>query len=659
MRVFRSTLISILNISLFFFLILSSPVASQDDGVPSGVSKIRRQVVERVELQGVRSFPRTEIEEFLFTKPNHWYNFLKKRRLSRSNVIYDERTIERFYKRRGFLFASASNSVIIDEDNRAIVIFAVGEGERTYLSSIATEGGIEKINAKFNKTLRQFKIEEPVNASQVLSGSFILRDIYHENGYPYAKINSQYRFRDDSSEVAIQYVVAESVYTVNGETNIENEGITNNDVILRELAIKVDGEYNREDIIESERRLYSTGLFRYLAIRRDDSSFLMIEDSRARVGFTLDFEERKPFFVNGGIGIGREEDFEMVLRSSAQFGNRNLAGTGRRLYVGFEPRFQILDPQGALSKFTWSDFRKKLRFMPIRTSLELNYIEPWFLSRRIPMSVRLIYEPDTFNPTLEKRYDRVGAEVHFAYELDRFTMAHLTGATEYVNFRDIPEDQQEVYRAEGDNQLRRKIRIYGERDTRDNIFVPEHGSYSFVGVEYVGGILGGDFGYRKAQFSWSRYQILTGQNIVASRISVGWLDDMGKDDRSSVEDRFLIGGGTTIRGYAENGLGPIFTAADDPGEKLGRPKGGRYLILGNMEIRRPLFWRFGGTVFIDAGNTYFDLDDFTLLSVAFTSGLGIQFFTPVGPIRFDYGVRMKKDFDLGAGSYHLSILYAF
>lgn len=659
MRVFRSTLISILNISLFFLLILSSTAAGQEDGFPSGISKIRRQVVKKVELQGVGSFPRTEIEGLLFTKPNHWYNFLKKRRLSRSNVIYDQRTIERFYKRRGFLFAAASNSIIIDEDNQAFVTFAVEEGKRSYLSGVAIEGGIEKINARFSKTLRQFKIEESINASQVLSGSFILRDIYHENGYPYAKIKSQYRFGDDSSEAAVQYVVAESVYTVNGETRIENEGITNNNVILRELAIKVDGEYNREDIIESERRLYSTGLFRYLAILRDDSSFLMIEDSRARVGFTLNFEERKPFFVNGGIGIGREEDFEMVLRGSARFGNRNLMGTGRRLYVGFEPRFQILDPQGALSKFTWSDFSNKLSFKPIRTSFELNYIEPWFLDRRIPMSVRLIYEPHTFNPTLEKRYDRAGVEVHFAYELDRFTTARLTGATEYVSFRDIPEDQQEVYRAEGDNQIRRKVQIYGERDTRDNIFVPEHGSYSFVGIEYVGGILGGDFGYRKAHFSWSRYQILTGQNIVASRISVGWLDDMGREDRSSVEDRFLIGGGTTIRGYAENSLGPIFIPADDPGEKLGKPKGGRYLVLGNMEIRRPLFWRFGGTVFVDAGNTYFDLEDFTLLSVAFTSGLGVQFFTPVGPIRFDYGVRMKKDFDLGAGSYHLSILYAF
>ncbi len=656
----RSTLISITNFSLFFFLILSYSVTGQDDESSSRIRKFRRQVVKKVELRGVRSFPRSEIEGLLVTRPNHWHNFLNKRRLSRSNVIYDERTIERFYKRRGFLFASADNSVMIDEKDRAVVTFDVEEGKRTYLSDLAIEGGIEEINIEFNKTLWQFKIDEPINASQMLSGSFILRDIYHDNGYPYAKITSGYIFKDDSTEAAIQYVVAESVYTVNGETAIVKNGITNHNVILRELEIKVDEEYRREDIIESERRLYSTGLFRYLAISRDDSTFLMNENSPAKVGFSLNYEERKPFFINGGIGIGSDEDFPMVFRGSVRFGNRNLLGTGRRLYLGFEPRFQILDRQGAMTKFTWSDIsKKKLRFKHVRSSLELNYVEPWFYNRRIPMSVRLIYEPHTFNPTLDKWYDQAGAEVRFAYELDRFTTARLTGAAEYIDFKDIPEDQQEAYRAEGDSQIRRKIQIYGERDTRDNLFIPQHGSYSYIGIEYVGGILGGDFGYRKAEFSWSRYQIFVGQNIVASRISVGWLDDLGKNDKSSVDDRFLIGGGTTIRGWAEDSLGPIFTLADDPGDKLGKPKGGRYLFMGNIEIRRPLFWRFGGTVFVDAGNTYFDFDDITPLSVSFTSGLGIQFFTPIGPIRFDYGVPFKKDFDLEAGKIHLSILYAF
>ena len=153
--------------------------------------------------------------------------------------------------------------------------------------------------------------------------------------------------------------------------------------------------------------------------------------------------------------------------------------------------------------------------------------------------------------------------------------------------------------------------------------------------------------------------MLVGQNILATRIWLGYLNDQFRNGRSSAEDRFIIGGPSTIRGYTENSLGPKFTPEDNPGDKLGKPKGGRYLILGNVEIRRPLFWRFGGTAFVDAGNTYSHFKEITPLSVRFTAGLGLEFFTPIGPLRFDYGVRLRKEFDLSNGLYDLAILYAF
>jgi translocation and assembly module TamA len=88
-------------------------------------------------------------------------------------------------------------------------------------------------------------------------------------------------------------------------------------------------------------------------------------------------------------------------------------------------------------------------------------------------------------------------------------------------------------------------------------------------------------------------------------------------------------------------------------------EGGRYLLVGNIEIRRQLFWRFGGSIFIDGGKAYARLSEITPLSLRFSTGLGIQFFTPVGPIRLDYAIRLKKQFDLGAGLFHFAILYAF
>lgn len=659
MKEFRWTSILISSSSAVLLLLFSSPTPAQEERSGSFATGSDRPVVHEVQIRGVRSFPQSDVAGLLYTKPNRWYNFLKKRRLSRSNISFDLRTIKRFYNKRGFLFTSVRDLVALDDRGRAVVTFLVDEGERTFLSGVGVSGGLESINAKFNSTRERFQVGEPVNDIQVLSSGFILRDIYHDNGYPYALVRSSYEFQGDSSTTAVYYTVAESTLTFFGETTIEDGGDTKPKVILRELVNEPGNLYRKKDMVESERRLYSTGLFRYLSLQRDDSSFHSNSDTSGVVGFSLKLEERKPYFGNVSIGLGREEYFDMAIRASGHIGNRNLLGTGRKVFLSVEPRWQILDPEGSLPHLGISDFRRKLRLKIIKSPIELNFVEPWFLSLRLPAAARLIYEPKTVNPVLLKRYDRWAGEARFSYELDRFTIARLTGTVEYVNFRDIPEDQQEAYRAEGDNQIRRKLSLYGKRDTRDNLLVPQHGSYSFVGLDYVGGFLGGDFSYVKAQFSWSRYSVLIGENILASRIWLGWLDDIGRDGRSSVEDRFLLGGATTIRGYAENSLGPVFVEADDPGEKLGRPKGGRYLMLGNIEVRRPLFWRFGGSAFVDAGNTYFKFDDITLLSVAFTGGLGLQFFTPIGPIRFDYGVRMKRDFDLGAGSYHLSILYAF
>jgi len=75
--------------------------------------------------------------------------------------------------------------------------------------------------------------------------------------------------------------------------------------------------YSENDVIESEQRLYSTGLFRIINLRKTDSTAIISNDT-CRVDFNLSYQERKPYFVNAGVGIGREEDFEVVFRSEQE-----------------------------------------------------------------------------------------------------------------------------------------------------------------------------------------------------------------------------------------------------------------------------------------------------------------------------------------------------
>jgi outer membrane protein insertion porin family len=645
MKVFLSTLILILSINLFHPGISTAQRVTE---LPKQELSYKRPVVDKVVLEGVYAFNEAQIKKLLYTKPNHWYNFLKKRYLSKSNVRIDETTIKRFYARRGYLLTDVQSDVSYPKNGKAVVTFYIFEGKQTSLSRVGVEGGLESINRKFGGPLSTLKIGKPVNAEDVVSNGFKLRDIYADNGYPYAIDSSFYVFNFDSTLATLTYGVAESVFTINDSTRTVSKLKTRPYVIYREIVAKPREMYRQKDLVDSEQRLYTTGLFRFVNLRRNDST-AVIKNDTCHVGFDLSLDERKSYFWGLGLGLGSQQNFEMVLRSSIQGGIRNIAGTGRGAVLSVRPYFQLTDKKGNLSYVRFSDLGKKIFFTMISSDVELDYTAPWFFKYRIPVTAKILYEPNTLFPGITDsvpayRFDRTSGNIIFSKDINRYTTSQLTASADYVKIRNVPPELAPLYRDLGNNQIRRRLLLYAQRDTRDNILVPQKGSYSFGGVEYVGGILGGDFNYYKMQFSWSRYRSLTGSNILATRIWVGWINDLFKNGRAAVTDRFLIGGSSTIRGYLENGI---------------NPDGGRYLLLGNAEIRRPLFWRFGGTAFIDAGNAYSRFSEITPISVRFSSGLGAQFFTPVGPIRLDYAVRLKKQIDLSAGLFHLSILYAF
>jgi outer membrane protein insertion porin family len=641
------TLISSINI-----LFLAAPAPAQESGAEP--VSFRRRIVEDVRLEGIRAFSESDIKKLLYTRPNRWYNVFKKRELSRSDINLDEALIKRFYQRRGYLFTEVSSEIERVSDNKAMVTFRIDEGRLTYLDSIGLNGGLDEINRRFNRILNDFDKGRPVDLEKVNSGGFRLRDLYYNNGYPYARIYSRQAFNFDSTWVEITYVVEESVFAVNDQTVIVDNTYTRPFVIKREIVAKPKKRYSQKDVVDSEQRLYSLGMFRLVNLRRNDTTAVIINDT-CHVGFNLSLRERQSYFVNFGFGLGRDEEFPLVLRSSALWGNRNLFGTGRKLIAAVRPQFQIANAKGDLAAFNLSDLGRDLRLSFVRSTFELNYITPWTFRWRVPLTARVFYEPYTLQRAkredeLSYRYDRIAGEVFFTREIDRFTLARVTANTEYVNIRAIPPEQEDAFRRErGDNPIRRRVMLHGERDTRDNIFVPQKGSFSFVGVDFVGGPLGGDFSYIRSQFMWSRFNRFAGQNILASRIWLGYIDDRFEGGNSSPDDRYTIGGANTIRGYRLNSVGP----------QPPKPVGGRYMLLGNIEIRRPLFWRFGGTAFFDAGNSYARVEEITPISVRFGTGLGVQFFTPIGPIRLEYAVRLQKEFDLGAGLYHLSILYAF
>ena len=74
----------------------------------------------------------------------------------------------------------------------------------------------------------------------------------------------------------------------------------------------------------------------------------------------------------------------------------------------------------------------------------------------------------------------------------------------------------------------------------------------------------------------------------------------------------------------------------------GDPIGGNTELIFNAEYIFPIFpeMKLKGVTFIDAGQAYEDFQNFG--SLRYTSGLGVRWLSPMGPIRLEWGYNINK-----------------
>jgi outer membrane translocation and assembly module TamA len=126
--------------------------------------------------------------------------------------------------------------------------------------------------------------------------------------------------------------------------------------------------------------------------------------------------------------------------------------------------------------------------------------------------------------------------------------------------------------------------------------------------------------------------------------------------------RFFAGGGTTVRGFQIDRLG-----VPEILNPNGLSNGGNAGVVLNAELRAVVLKLIGrdlGVVgFTDAGNVFARAGDLDVGRLRATAGLGLRFDSPIGPLRFDVGLKFRR-MDVGGRrergwEYHLSIGEAF
>jgi outer membrane protein assembly factor BamA len=194
--------------------------------------------------------------------------------------------------------------------------------------------------------------------------------------------------------------------------------------------------------------------------------------------------------------------------------------------------------------------------------------------------------------------------------------------------------------------------VQGSYDTRDEPVDATHGEYLSSTVQLAAKRIGSTAGFAKSFFTGQAFRLVPrGRGTVfavqgRAGIATGFPRDVvttvnGEsivligDENLPKPERFFAGGDTTVRGFALDTLGTPDTIKD------GFPIGGNAETIFNVELRSPVRKGVQGVGFVDTGNVFAHTSDIDLLALRSAVGFGLRYKSPVGPIRFDMGFKVK------------------
>ncbi|GAB4389876.1 MAG: outer membrane protein assembly factor [Thermodesulfovibrionales bacterium] len=515
----------------------------------------------------------------------------------------------------GYVDASVSEPRVEVSGKWATIGIDVVEGPKYVISHINVEG-VRSVSGEEVFQAMELKAGVPYNEVDIADARRRISTFYRTRGYLDASVGVSREFENSSARVIFQ--VDEGPRYFFGDTVIIGNTRTRPGVISRELPYEKGSPLDASLLYESRQGLYRLGIFREVDVRT-------LESYDHTSDIAVEVDEAKPGTIEFGFGYG---DYE-GLRGFFDIGYRNLFGLHRQ-----------------------ASFRTELSSLSRR--FILNYREPWFLGRRMPMRAFLLREErkEENIDTGEVRYRvrRTSANVGIERNLGRRTKLDLAYEYSLVETFDVKPDV--VLSREDTGTLAISSIIPSVAyDTRDNPFDPKRGVFAGGSLKVASNFLLSETDFLKAQAHASTYIRLSRPLVLALGARGGVAQGLRDTSELPLVERFFLGGRNSVRGFAQDTLGP--KGAE------GTPLGGNAFLQGNVELRMRVAKSWRVVAFVDAGNVWLKIDEVDPLDLRYAAGLGLRYDTPVGPVRVDYGLKVDPEPGESSGEIHFSIGHAF
>lgn len=577
--------------------------------------------IQEINFIGNKVFSESTLTGMMQLQVGGWLSWYTKDNLySKQKLTADLETIRSYYLNRGYLeFVIDSTQVSITPDKKSIYLtISIKEGQKFTVQKVSLAGELLGKEAELMQ-LVQLKQGDVFSSAKLTASTKAIADLLGSYGYAFATINPQPDIHREQSEVDLTLVVDPGRRVYVRKVNISGNAKTRDVVIRREMRQFESSWFDGDKIELSKKRLGRLGYFTENNVTTQD-----VPGSPDQVDVNVDVKEKPTGSVSLGAGYSSTE--KVIL--TAGINQDNAFGTG-----------QSLGLNASLGK--------------VNQSLALSNYDPYFTEDGISRFSDIYYrtsKPLYYVGDPDYKIQSVGTDLKFGVpytEVDRVFFGTALEAYQISTTINTPQPYLNYAQSYGIsppgypatlNTYNIPLTAGWARDGRDSALIPSEGSLQQLSSEV--GTPAGNMTYYRLFGQYQKYHSFSKANILSFNGEVGYGQAYGNNP-FPITKNYYVGGIGSVRGYAPGSLGPTYYNTN---YGTYQPTGGQSKIVTNVEYTVPV--PGSGTektlrmfTFVDGGNAFGENINLVL---RYSYGLGISWISPLGPLKFSYGIPIKS-----------------
>jgi outer membrane protein insertion porin family len=592
--------------------------------------------IQSINFVGDKAFGNGELQAIISTKESRWYRFFSSDdTYDPDRLTYDRELLRKYYLAKGYADFRVVSAVaeLTPARDGFIITFAIEEGERYHVGKVGLNVGLKNLKPEELQPLLTTMEGDWYNADEVEKSINKLTTAVGDRGYAFVDIRPLVTRNKEQHTVDLTYDIAEGPRVYVERIDINGNVATLDRVIRRQFTVAEGDAFNTSKVKRSEQNLKNLGFFKKVEVTNVPGS------APDKTVVNVNLEEQSTGELSVGTGFSTTEG----LLANVGIHQSNLLGQGQDLRLN-----------GTLSQFV--------------KAVDLSFTEPYFLNRPLAAGWD-IFQTQNNNQRLQT-YDlySLGATGRLGFDLTQDLHNTWRYTIRQDSITNIQSNTSLFIQQEAASRTESVIGTSLYWDQRNDHVTPTGGYYisadgSFAGlgaeVRYLKGVLGAGYYYQIAP-NW----------VVRAKVEGGAV--MGINQDVFIGDRFYVGG-DNLRGFANAGIGPRDTNTDDAlggndyytaslqmGVPLGLPEelgvSGRLFVdagsLFGINQVRPLVQNITSNTFDGNGNvtgtvtTKFTSTFVDSSSLRLSTGAGVSWKSPLGPVTIDLGIPiLKQPFD--------------